>query len=147
MCLTHQKETNIQFQSLEPENVVYWLRRASWRTWGEGGVKLPQMHFKRAQNSGFFYVKRREEGQGNRCLTPQYQQGSKEEHETSKSLCSWGFLTPADLSLGLEVLSNQASRKIPRIISIFITGAICLKAMGEMQSKVYFFLFLSYYII
>lgn len=91
-------------------------------------------------------MKEREEGQGNRYLTSQYQQGSKEEHEISQSLCSWGFLTPADLSLSLEVLSNQASRRIPLIISIFIAEAICLKAMGEMQSKAYFFLFLSYYI-
>ena len=105
-----------------------------------GALKLLQIHFKTAQNSGFFFVRGRENGQDKGYVTPRHQRGPKGECKVSKSLYSqvcwplevWGQFWDTCKSLPKDPVSSR----IPLIINIPIAGAIPLRAMREMRARI-----------
>lgn len=69
-------------------------------------LQLPQMHLKRVQNSGIFYVKGRGEGQGKRYELP------RPDREVRKSLKSLKLFVPLFLAPQLTCSGPKASANL-----------------------------------
>ena len=101
-----------------------------------GALKLPQIHLRTAQNSGFFYVKQREKG-GARGMWHLGTNGDlKKNAKFQKNLFVPGPVIAADLSPILRLLQIFAKKLKSQAEFFYVAGAVCLKAMVERQARV-----------